>query len=120
MEAPPATAVTGQIPPRSSARHGPAIPKGLWGNPPITAALTGQIPPIWMFWMGEQGLEWCKWLESIQYGSGRRLTKESWRDRRERECCEGEVWDVPVEREDGWKLERSGGLGSQSRLGNAM
>jgi hypothetical protein len=70
--------------------------------------------------MGARGLEWCKGLESILSGSGQRPTKESWRDRREHECCEGEGRDIPVEWEDGWKLKRSGGLGSQSRWGDAM
>ena len=59
-------------------------------------------------------------MEEIPSGSGRRPTEESWRDNRERECCEGDERDVPVEREEGWKLERSGGGGSQARCGDAM
>ena len=65
-------------------------------------------------------MEWYKGLEAIPSGSGRHPAEESWRDKRERECCKGEGWDVLVEREEGWKLERSGGGGSQARWGDVM
>jgi hypothetical protein len=65
-------------------------------------------------------VEWYEGLEAIPSGSGGRPTEESWCDKMERECCKGEGRDVPVEWEEGWKLERLGGGGSQARCGDPM